>query len=105
VLALHTVAKPALLRHLLLFAVSAPAQMISYNKMLGQLTDAGNTTTLAHYLHLLGTALLASGLEKLRGTCRSAGRALVVGATGRERRWIAPPQFSAGAALGSAVLA
>jgi uncharacterized protein len=67
VLALNTVAKPALLRHLFLFAAGAPAQMISYNKMLGQLNDAGNTTTLAHYVHLLGTAFLLSGLEKLRG--------------------------------------
>jgi predicted AAA+ superfamily ATPase len=31
--------------------------------MLGQLTDAGSTTTLAHYLDLLETAFLASGLE------------------------------------------
>jgi predicted AAA+ superfamily ATPase len=67
VLAHHTVAKPALLRNLFLFAASAPAQMISYNKILGQLTDAGNTTTLAHYLQLLGSAFLLSGLEKLRG--------------------------------------
>lgn len=31
--------------------------------MLGQLQDAGNTTTLAHYLRLLSSAFLASGLE------------------------------------------
>lgn len=67
VLALNTVAKPALLRHLFLFAATAPAQIISYTKMLGQLNDAGNTTTLAHYLHLLGSAFLLTGLEKLRG--------------------------------------
>jgi predicted AAA+ superfamily ATPase len=67
VLQLQTVAKPALLRHLFLFAASAPAQIISYNKMLGQLVDAGNTTTLAHYLRLLGAAFLLTGLEKLRG--------------------------------------
>jgi len=40
-----------------------PAQIFSYNKMLGQLQDAGNTTTLAHYLKLLETAFLISGLE------------------------------------------
>jgi len=67
VLQLQTVAKPALLRHLFLFAASAPARIISYNKMLGQLVDAGNTTTLAHYLRLLGAAFLLTGLEKLRG--------------------------------------
>jgi predicted AAA+ superfamily ATPase len=31
--------------------------------MLGQLRDAGNTTTLAHYVRLLETAFLLSGLE------------------------------------------
>ena len=40
-----------------------PAQILSYNKMLGQLQDAGNTTTLAHYLKLLESAFLISGLE------------------------------------------
>lgn len=40
-----------------------PAQILSYNKMLGQLQDAGNTTTLAHYLRLLESAFLISGLE------------------------------------------
>ena len=66
-LQLQTVAKPSLLRHLFYFAASAPAQVVSYNKMLGQLVDAGNTTTLAHYLHLLGSAYLLRGLEKFRG--------------------------------------
>lgn len=64
VLQMHNVAKPALLRHLFGLAGRFPAQILSYNKMLGQLHDAGNTTTLAHYLHLLGTAYLASGLEQ-----------------------------------------
>lgn len=62
VLQLQRVAKPALLRHLFLLAAAYPAQMLSYNKMLGQLLDAGNTTTLAHYLTLLETAFLVSGL-------------------------------------------
>jgi len=59
---MHTVAKPALLRALFGCAAAHPAQILSYNKMLGQLVDAGNTTTLAHYLDLLATAYLASGL-------------------------------------------
>jgi len=63
VLQLQTVAKPALLRHLFLLATVHPAQILSYNKMLGQLHDAGNTTTLAHYLKLLESAFLISGLE------------------------------------------
>ncbi len=63
ILQLQTVAKPALLRHLFLLACGAPAQILSYNKMLGQLHDAGNTTTLSHYLKLLESAFLVSGLE------------------------------------------
>jgi hypothetical protein len=63
VLQLQTVHKPSLLRHLFAFAAAFPAQHVSYNKMLGQLQDVGNTTTLAHYLKLLETAFLVSGLE------------------------------------------
>jgi predicted AAA+ superfamily ATPase len=63
VLALQTVQKPALLRQLFALAAGSPAQLLSYTKMLGQLQDSGNTTTLAHYLKLLGGAYLASGLE------------------------------------------
>jgi len=64
VLAMHTINKPALLRNLFLLSARFPAQILSYNKMLGQLQDAGNTTTLAHYLRLLETAFLVSGLER-----------------------------------------
>lgn len=63
VLQMSKVAKPVLLRHLFALAATLPAQCISYTKMLGQLHDAGNTTTLAHYLKLLESAFLASGLE------------------------------------------
>lgn len=66
VLQLATVAKPALLRHLFGLAVSHPAEILSYNKMLGQLQDAGNTTTLAHYLRLLDAAFLVGGLDIYR---------------------------------------
>ncbi len=74
VLQLQPIAKPALLRHLFALAASYPAQMLSYNKMLGQLQDAGNTTTLASYLRLLETAYLVSGLELFsRGHVRQRG--------------------------------
>ena len=74
VLQLQTVAKPALLRHLFALSACFPAQVLSYNKMLGQLQDAGNTTTLAHYLKLLETAFLVSGLELFsRGQRRKRG--------------------------------
>lgn len=64
VLQMHPLNKPALLRALFGVAASHPAQIFSYNKMIGQLQDAGNTTTLAHYLELLETAYLASGLSQ-----------------------------------------
>jgi len=67
VLQLQTVNKPTLLRHLFMLSAVHPAQILSYNKMLGQLQDAGNTTTLAHYLKLLETAFLISGLELFKG--------------------------------------
>lgn len=63
---LQTVTKPALLRHLFGLATAYPAQIFSYNKMLGQLQEAGNTTTLAHYLKLLESAFIVSGLESYR---------------------------------------
>ncbi|MBI2896237.1 MAG: ATP-binding protein [Deltaproteobacteria bacterium] len=82
VLAMQTVAKPALLRHLFGLAASFPAQILSYNKMLGQLQDAGNTTTLAHYLRLLATAYLVSGLERF-----SAGQVRAKGSSPKLVMW------------------
>ena len=74
VLQMQTVTKPALLRHLFGLAAQYPAQILSYNKMLGQLHDAGNTVTLAGYLRLLETAFLASGLELYsKGQVRKRG--------------------------------
>ena len=71
VMQLQIVTKPALLRHLFTLAANYPAQILSYNKMLGQLQDAGNTTTLSHYIKLLESAFLISGLEAFsRGTIR-----------------------------------
>lgn len=67
VLQMERIDKPALLRQLFLLAAKAPARFISYNKMLGQLQDAGNTVTLAHYLRLLGKAYLVSGLNLWSG--------------------------------------
>lgn len=74
VLQLQKITKPTLLRHLFALAATFPAQILSYNKMLGQLHDAGNTTTLAHYIRLLETAFLVSGLELFsRGSIRKRG--------------------------------
>ena len=59
--------KPALLRQLFDVGVEYSTQIVSFNKMLGQLQDAGNTTTLSKYLRLLGQAGLLSGLNKYSG--------------------------------------
>ena len=67
VLLLSRVDKPALLRRLLELACAYSGQILSYTKMLGQLQDAGNTTTLAHYLDLLAGAGLVTGLPKYAG--------------------------------------
>jgi predicted AAA+ superfamily ATPase len=67
ILQMTPVQKPALLRQLFMLAVRAPARILAYNKMIGQLQDAGNTTTLAHYLNLLDSAFLVSGLSQWSG--------------------------------------
>ena len=69
ILLLSRVDKPALLRRLFQLASDYSGQVLSYQKMVGQLQDAGNTTTLAHYLDLLAGAGLVTGLPKF-----SAGR-------------------------------
>lgn len=68
VLLLTRVDKPALLRRLFELGCRHSGQILSYTKMLGQLQDAGNTTTLAHYLELLGGAGMLVGLPKFAGT-------------------------------------
>lgn len=74
ILQLNTVTKPALLRNLFGLSTTFPAQVVSYNKMLGSLNDAGNTTTLAGYVRLLEGAYLLSGLELFsRGSIRKRG--------------------------------
>jgi hypothetical protein len=67
ILLMTRVDKPALLRRLFLLACEYSGQVLSYQKMLGQLQDAGNTITLAHYLHLLKGAGLVAGLTKYSG--------------------------------------
>ena len=56
--------KPALLKRLFELGAGLLGQILSYTKMLGQLQDAGNTTTLARYLDLLESAGLLAGLPK-----------------------------------------
>ena len=67
ILLMSRVDKPALLRRLFHLGCEYSGQIISYQKMIGQLQDAGNTTTLAHYLDLLNGAGLLRGLPKYAG--------------------------------------
>jgi len=68
ILMLTRVDKPALLRRLFEMGVRYSGMELSYTKVLGQLQDSGNTTTLSHYLTLLGSAGLLSGIEKYSGS-------------------------------------
>ncbi len=64
ILSQFIVHKPALLRQLFHLGCMYSGQILSYNKMLGQMQDCGNTTTLAHYLELLEKAGVLRGLAK-----------------------------------------
>ena len=67
ILQMTRVDKPALLRRLFQLGCDYSGQVLSYQKMLGQLQDAGNTTTLAHYLDLLTSAGMLTGIQKFAG--------------------------------------
>lgn len=64
ILLMTQVNKPVLLRRLFQLGCHYSGQVLSYNKILGELQDAGNSTTLAHYLELLSGAGLLAGLQK-----------------------------------------
>jgi predicted AAA+ superfamily ATPase len=64
ILLMSQVNKPALLRRLFQLGCQYSGQILSYNKILGELQDAGNTTTLAHYVDLLSGAGMLAGLQK-----------------------------------------
>jgi hypothetical protein len=64
ILMLTRVDKPALLKRMFEIGCHYSGQILSFTKIQGQLQDAGNTTTLSHYLNLLDTAGLLAGIEK-----------------------------------------
>ncbi|NCC99755.1 MAG: ATP-binding protein [Bacteroidia bacterium] len=68
ILMLTRVDKPALLKRLFELGCLYSGQTLSYTKIIGQLQDAGNTTTLANYLKLLSDCGLLGGLEKYAGS-------------------------------------
>jgi predicted AAA+ superfamily ATPase len=104
ILLLARVEKPALLRRLFQLACAYSGQILSYQKMLGQLVDAGNTVTLAHYLQLLEGAGMVAGLSKFSGNqlrrrasspkLQVLNTALMTSQAGREPRdWLSDPDL------------
>ncbi len=70
ILAMDRIDKPALLKRLFELSAEFSGEILAYSKMVGQLDDAGNTTTLARYLQLLERAGLVAGLFKYEGLKR-----------------------------------
>jgi uncharacterized protein len=68
ILMITRVDKPALLKRLFELGCLYSGQILSFTKLQGELIDAGNTTTLSHYLDLLSTAGLLDGLKKYAKT-------------------------------------
>jgi predicted AAA+ superfamily ATPase len=64
ILALSAVRRPGLLRQVLGIAASSPAQIVSLQKIQGQLQDPGALATIAHYLTLLEEAYLVAPIAK-----------------------------------------
>ncbi|MBR1510261.1 MAG: ATP-binding protein [Bacteroidales bacterium] len=58
------IAKPALLRQAFELSAAYSGKELSLTKMIGQMQDAGNTTTITGYLNLLSQAGLVCGLNK-----------------------------------------
>ncbi len=58
------ISKPALLRQTFELGAAYSGSLLSMNKMLGSLQDAGNTATLAGYINLLDESGLLCGLQK-----------------------------------------
>ncbi len=68
ILMITRVDKPALLKRLFELGCLYSGQIIAFNKLLGDLQDAGNTTTLSHYIDLLSDSGLLGRIDKYAGT-------------------------------------
>jgi len=64
VLLMERIEKPAVLRRVFELGSAYSGQILSYTKLLGQLQDAKDTTTVSHYLDLLQRAGMLEGLQK-----------------------------------------
>ncbi len=67
ILEMRRVDNPALLKRLFELGCQYSGQILSLNKIIGQLQDRGNTATLAHYLEMLRGCGLLEGLQKYAG--------------------------------------
>ncbi len=67
ILMLTRVDKPALLKRLFELGSIYSGQILSLTKLIGEMQDAGNTTTLTHYLSLLSDCGLLGGISKYAG--------------------------------------
>ena len=67
ILMLTRVDKPALLKRLFEIGSLYSGKILSMTKLMGELQNAGNVTTLSHYLNLLGDSGLLCGLDKFSG--------------------------------------
>lgn len=64
IMTLKNIAKPALMKNCFELACLYSGKELSFNKMLGQLQDVGNITTLSNYLYVLEQGSLVCGLYK-----------------------------------------
>lgn len=64
IMALAPIRRPALLRQVFAICMAAPAQIISLQKIVGQLQDAGAIETVSYYLSLLEEAFLVAAIAK-----------------------------------------
>src|SRR3989339_1288214 len=84
ILTLHAIEKPALLRQLFWYVSRLPAQIVSYEKILGHLQGRGNSATLVHYAELLRLAFIIVPLSKFSQKAHRTKRSLP--------KWIIPNQ-------------
>ncbi len=64
VLAIGAIRRPALFRQVFVLCASVPAQIVSLQKLQGQVQDAGALETIARYLSILEEAYLVAPVEK-----------------------------------------
>lgn len=76
ILTLHAVDKPALLRQLFWYTSKLPAQIVSYEKILGHLQGSGNSATLVHYAELLQMAFILVPISKFSMTAHRTRRSI-----------------------------